>query len=50
MDELPDIHKPTSARQWRSYEASPDDGAQIAARISDLMLDRKKLIDRAQSL
>ena len=31
-------------------EAFPDEGAEIAARIRDLMFDRKKLIDRAQPL
>ena len=31
-------------------ETFPDEGAEIAARIRDLMLDRKKLIDRAQPL
>jgi len=31
-------------------EAFPDEGAEIAAMIRDLMFDRKKLIDRAQPL
>ena len=31
-------------------EAFPDEGAEIAARIRDLMFDRKKLIVRAQPL
>jgi len=31
-------------------EAFPDEGAEIAARIRDLMFDRKKRIDRASPL
>ena len=31
-------------------EAFPDEGAEIAARIRDLMFDRKKLMDRKQPL
>jgi len=31
-------------------EAFPDEGAEITARIRDLMFDRKKLMDRARPL
>jgi len=31
-------------------ETFPNEGAEIAARIRDLMFDRRKLIDRAQPL